>query len=119
LNLVRNGTKISTKNGKNFNFFILAIFVSYKTKKRHHKDLTLLFEKENTTLSGMCQKFQRNLEKMSILSILAIFVSHKTGKRHHRDSLLFKKENDILKSAHTHLSRNNDFLASHIVSDCF
>jgi len=93
--------------------------VSYKTKKRHHKDLTLLFEKENTTLSGMCQKFQRNLEKMSILSILAIFVSHKTGKRHHRDSLLFKKENDILKSAHTHLSRNNDFLASHIVSDCF
>jgi len=76
----------------------------------------LLFEKENTTLSGMCQKFQRNLEKMSILSILAIFVNYKTGKRHHRDSLLFKKENAILKSAHTHLSKKNDFLASRIVS---
>ena len=76
----------------------------------------MLFEKENTTLSGMCQKFQRNLEKMSILSILAIFVNYKTGKRHHRDSLLFKKENAILKSAHIHLSKKNDFLASRIVS---
>jgi len=53
---------------------------------------------------------------MSILSILAIFVNYKTGKRHHRDSLLFKKENAILKSAHTHLSKKNDFLASRIVS---
>merc|ERR1719362_1400479 len=64
----------------------------------------------------MCQKFHRNLEKMSILSILAIFVSYKTRKRHHRDYLLFKKENAILKSAHTHLSTKNDFLASRIVS---
>ena len=79
----------------------------------------MLFEKENTTLSGMCHKFQRNLEKMSILLILAIYVSYKTGIRHYRDSLLFKKENAILKSAHTHLSTKNDFLASHIVSDCF